>query len=115
MQDAELVVLKLIVDVDNDEDGRPFDFGQHSKGIIVFLIVGVNNEDGTQSLAFPHPPRKPARTTISSPYALSNTLAPRIFVSKSTFDPINGPDDDNESEATGGHFGIQIHAIQVFI
>ncbi|KAF5366635.1 hypothetical protein D9757_011888 [Collybiopsis confluens] len=86
LSDAELVVLKLIFDVDNDEDGRPFDFGQHSKGIIIFLIVGVNNED-----------------------------APRIFVSKSTFDPIDGPDDDNESEATGGHFGIQIHAIQVFI
>ncbi|KAF5371915.1 hypothetical protein D9757_011497 [Collybiopsis confluens] len=106
MQDAELVVLKLIVDVDNDEDGRPFDFGQHSRGIIVFLIVGVNNEDGTQSLAFPHPPRNPARTTISS-----NTLAPRIFLSKSTFDPINGPADNNvrafNVQATGGHFGIQ--------
>ncbi|KAF5366630.1 hypothetical protein D9757_011890 [Collybiopsis confluens] len=106
MQDAELVVLKLIVDVDNDEDGRPFDFGQHSKGIIVFLIVGVNNEDGTQSLAFPHPPRNPARTTISS-----NTLAPRIFLSKSTFDPIDGQDDDSvrafNVQATGGHFGIQ--------
>ncbi|KAF5371919.1 hypothetical protein D9757_011490 [Collybiopsis confluens] len=78
-----IIFRKLIIGVDNGDDA-------YIQQYYYLNLLFSQYEDGTQSLAFPHPPRNPARTTMSSPYALSNTLAPRIFLSKSTFNPSLG-------------------------